>query len=192
MVSFELSKKTKYVFSSYHERGTKKQFWVLTRNRTSDFRFPRSDALPLSHSESVVSKPFIDQLIKLSHQYLELFVVVLFVCLFLFCFFARLFHPLVSCKETIWVATCKFGTCEYWQTNWWTIDWQVKEHAAHALGFLMVGDENFPHHEKLIDGLCEAAKVLLSSCIILITETHNSQHRAYPKWEISSFLTLDQ
>lgn len=43
------------------------------------------------------------------------------------------------------------------------VDWQVKEHAAHALGFLMVGDENFPHHEKLIDGLCEAAKVLLSS-----------------------------
>ena len=82
MVSFELTKKTKYVFSSYHERGTKKQFWVLTRNRTSDFRFPRSDALPLSHSESVVSKPFIDQLIKLSHWYLELFVV-LFAC---FCF----------------------------------------------------------------------------------------------------------
>ncbi|XP_058950151.2 proteasome adapter and scaffold protein ECM29 isoform X1 [Pocillopora verrucosa] len=36
---------------------------------------------------------------------------------------------------------------------------KVKEHAAHALGFLMVGDENFPHHEKLIDGLCEAAKI---------------------------------
>ena len=75
--------KNKIRFSSYHERGTKKQFWVLTRNRTSDFRFPRSDALPLSHSESVVSNPFIDQLIKLSHQYLELFVVILFVC---FCF----------------------------------------------------------------------------------------------------------
>ena len=183
------SVKNKIRFSSYHERGTKKQFWVLTRNRTSDFRFPRSDALPLSHSESG------EQAIHWStHQIIPSIsgAFCCSVCLFLFCFFARLFHPLVSCKETIWVATCKFGRCEYWQTNWWTIDWQVKEHAAHALGFLMVGDENFPHHEKLIDGLCEAAKVLLSSCIILITETHNSQHRVYHKWEISSLLTLDR
>ena len=36
-------------FSSYHERGTKKKFWVPMRNRTSDLRIPRSDALPLSH-----------------------------------------------------------------------------------------------------------------------------------------------
>ena len=36
-------------FSSYHERGTKKKFWVPMRSRTSDLRIPRSDALPLSH-----------------------------------------------------------------------------------------------------------------------------------------------
>ena len=36
----------------------------------------------------------------------------------------------------------------------------MKEHAAHALGFLLVGDERFPHHRKLIDGLCEASKVI--------------------------------
>lgn len=36
---------------------------------------------------------------------------------------------------------------------------KVKEHAAHALGFLLVGDEHFPHHKKLIDGLCEASKI---------------------------------
>ncbi|XP_078353041.1 LOW QUALITY PROTEIN: proteasome adapter and scaffold protein ECM29-like [Oculina patagonica] len=36
---------------------------------------------------------------------------------------------------------------------------KVKEHAAHALGFLLVGDENFPHHNKLINGLCEASKI---------------------------------
>ena len=32
-------------FSSCHERGTKKQFWVSMRNRTSDLRIPHSDAL---------------------------------------------------------------------------------------------------------------------------------------------------
>ena len=35
--------------SSCHERGTKKKFWVPMRNRTSDLRIPRSNALPLSH-----------------------------------------------------------------------------------------------------------------------------------------------
>ncbi|XP_068677297.1 proteasome adapter and scaffold protein ECM29-like isoform X3 [Montipora foliosa] len=36
---------------------------------------------------------------------------------------------------------------------------KVKEHAAHALGFLLVGDQNFPHYKMLIDGLCEASKI---------------------------------
>ncbi|CAH3027447.1 unnamed protein product [Porites evermanni] len=36
---------------------------------------------------------------------------------------------------------------------------KVKENATHALGFLLVGDEKFPHHKKLIDGLCEASKI---------------------------------
>ena len=32
--------------------GTKKKFWLTTKNRTSDFRNPRSDALPRGDSES--------------------------------------------------------------------------------------------------------------------------------------------
>ena len=36
----------------------------------------------------------------------------------------------------------------------------MKENATHALGFLLVGDEKFPHYKKLIDGLCEASKVM--------------------------------
>ena len=44
-------------FSSCHERGTKKKLLrvrvrVSMRNRTSDLRIPRSDALPLSHRDS--------------------------------------------------------------------------------------------------------------------------------------------
>ena len=46
MVSFELGKEIERdVMSSCHERGTKKKFWVPMRNRTSDLRIPRSDAL---------------------------------------------------------------------------------------------------------------------------------------------------
>ena len=37
--------KQRKMFSSCHERGTKKKFWVLMRNRTSDLRIPHSDAL---------------------------------------------------------------------------------------------------------------------------------------------------
>ena len=43
-------------FSSCHERGTKKKFLDPMRNRTSDLRIPRSDALPLSHGNSTVSE----------------------------------------------------------------------------------------------------------------------------------------
>ena len=46
------------VFSSCHERGTKKKFWFPIRNRTSDLRIPRSDALPLSHRDSTVSEVY--------------------------------------------------------------------------------------------------------------------------------------
>ena len=56
MVSFELGKEIKMVIWSCHERGTKKTFWVPMRNRTSDQRIPRSDALPLSHREAIVSE----------------------------------------------------------------------------------------------------------------------------------------
>ena len=40
-------------FSSCHERGTKKTFWVPVGNWTSDLRFTRSDALTLSHRDSL-------------------------------------------------------------------------------------------------------------------------------------------
>ena len=46
----------KEVCSSCHERETKKKFWVPMRNRTSLLRIPRSDALPLSHRDSMVSR----------------------------------------------------------------------------------------------------------------------------------------
>ena len=44
------------VIWSCHERGTKKTFGVPMRNRTSDQRIPRSDALPLSHRDATVSE----------------------------------------------------------------------------------------------------------------------------------------
>ena len=45
-------------FSSCHERETKQKFWVPMRNRTSDLRIPRCDALPLSHRESTASEVY--------------------------------------------------------------------------------------------------------------------------------------
>ncbi|XP_048584699.1 proteasome adapter and scaffold protein ECM29 isoform X2 [Nematostella vectensis] len=36
---------------------------------------------------------------------------------------------------------------------------KVQERAARAIGFIMVGDPKFTHRQKLIDGLCETAKV---------------------------------
>ena len=44
----------KDVFPPYHKRWSKRKFPL--RNRTSDLRIPRSDALPLSHRDSMVSK----------------------------------------------------------------------------------------------------------------------------------------
>ena len=53
MVSFELGKERERCFSSCHEHGIKKKkICVSTRNRTSDLRIPRSDALPLSLRDS--------------------------------------------------------------------------------------------------------------------------------------------
>ena len=42
-------KKLRKMFSSCHERETKKKFWVPRRIQTSDVRILPSDALPLSH-----------------------------------------------------------------------------------------------------------------------------------------------
>ena len=59
MVSFELGIEIeKDVFSACHERGAKKKSRVPMRNRTSDLRIPRSDALPLSHRDSTVSEVY--------------------------------------------------------------------------------------------------------------------------------------
>ena len=38
-------KRERYFFPPCHERGTKKNFWVSMRNRTSHLRIPRFDAL---------------------------------------------------------------------------------------------------------------------------------------------------
>ena len=45
-------------FSSCHEGGTEKKFWVPKRNRPSDLRIPRSDALPLRHRDYMVSEVY--------------------------------------------------------------------------------------------------------------------------------------
>ena len=59
MVSFELGIEIeKDVFSACHERGAKKKSRVPIRNRNSDLRIPRSDALPLSHRDSTVSEVY--------------------------------------------------------------------------------------------------------------------------------------
>ena len=55
MVSFELGKEIeKDVFRIVTSVGQRKN--SPARNRTSDFRIPRSDALPLSHRDSTVSE----------------------------------------------------------------------------------------------------------------------------------------
>ena len=46
----------KNVFLTCHECRTKEKFWVPLRNQTSDLRISQSDALPLSHRDSTVSK----------------------------------------------------------------------------------------------------------------------------------------
>ena len=45
-------------FLSCHERGTKKKFWVTMRNQTSDLWILHSNALPLSHTDSMVNKVY--------------------------------------------------------------------------------------------------------------------------------------
>ena len=55
---FVISLLSERYFSSCHERGTKKKFLDPMRNRTSDLRIPRSDALPLSHGNSTVSEVY--------------------------------------------------------------------------------------------------------------------------------------
>ena len=52
--SFQLGKEIeKDVFHLVTSMGQRKKFWVPMRNRTSDLRIPRSDALLLSHQRHV-------------------------------------------------------------------------------------------------------------------------------------------
>ena len=44
------------MFLSCHEHGTEKQFWVFMKNWTSDLWIPLSDALSLSHRDSMMNK----------------------------------------------------------------------------------------------------------------------------------------
>ena len=48
--------KWRKMFFYCHEHGTEKKFWVPKRNRTSDLWIPLSDALPLSHRDSMMHK----------------------------------------------------------------------------------------------------------------------------------------
>ena len=43
---------------SCHKLGTKKKFWVSTRNQTSELWILLSDALPLTHRDSMVSEVY--------------------------------------------------------------------------------------------------------------------------------------
>ena len=57
MVNFELSEKMKKgFFKSWQEHGTKEKNSMFMRNQTSGLQIPHSDALPLSHRDSTVSK----------------------------------------------------------------------------------------------------------------------------------------
>ena len=61
LLKFTASSKTwieKDVFSSCHEHGSKKKFWVPKRNWTSDLHILRSDALSLSHGDSTASSVY--------------------------------------------------------------------------------------------------------------------------------------
>ena len=57
MVNFDLGEEIERYFSSCQKRGTEKKFpWVPMRNGTSDLGILCSDALPLSHRNSMTNK----------------------------------------------------------------------------------------------------------------------------------------
>ena len=56
----------KDIFSSCDKYGTKKKFWVPMRNWTSNLRIPRSDALPLSYRDSMVSEVYYE--VHMTHE----------------------------------------------------------------------------------------------------------------------------
>ena len=98
----------KDVYSSCHERGTKKK--SPQRNRTSDLRIPRSDALPLSHRDSTVSEVYYEvhmtRVLTLLLFYLSSIVLYFFVC-----FYFVLFFSLRASKNCIkfWLLKVKHG-----------------------------------------------------------------------------------
>ena len=58
-------KKWRKMFSSCHEHGTEKKFWVPMKNWTSDLWIPLSDALPLSHRDSMMNKDIMNVILCL-------------------------------------------------------------------------------------------------------------------------------
>ena len=58
-------KKWRKMFLSCHEHGTEKKFWVPMKNRTSDLWIPLSDALPLSHRDSMMNKDIMNVILCL-------------------------------------------------------------------------------------------------------------------------------
>ena len=63
------------MFLSCHEHGTEKKFWVPMRNRTSDLWIPLSDALSLSHRDSMMNKDIMNVIL---HLYSESFLCPMF------------------------------------------------------------------------------------------------------------------
>ena len=61
MVSFEIGKEIEKNVLSRYKHGTKKKFWVLMRNQTSELWIPLSDAPPLSHRDSIVSEVYYEE-----------------------------------------------------------------------------------------------------------------------------------
>ena len=98
----------KDVYSSCHERGTKKK--SPQRNRTSDLRIPRSDALPLSHRDSTVSEVYYE--VHMTRVLtLLLFGLSSIVLYFFVCFYFVLFFSLRASKNCIkfWLLKVKHG-----------------------------------------------------------------------------------
>ena len=137
----------KDVYSSCHERGTKKK--SPQKNRTSDFRIPRSDALPLSHRDSTVSEVYYE--VHMTRVLtLLLFGLSSIVLYFFVCFYFVLFFSLRASRNCIkfWTAQSEtwFPTLSLlflWsllslyafhrRVFWWdTPVWQSREMPQHS------------------------------------------------------------
>ena len=57
---------------------------------------------------------------------------------------------------------------------------QVQERSAHALGYLLVGEPQFVHRQRLIDGLCEAGKVWMLKVVLAYIPVPTTSVHRYP------------